>query len=594
MKNNKGFTIIEVIICLCLIILISGTMTAVVLTKNKNNKKHIQEVTKKIQEAASVYLSINKDNNNSIEQNIYNGGTGYVIPLKTLINEGYVSQSYITTLKNNIKNFDENNQYLLLAEFANSKDKCDENVNVLEIEASWLQDENKKHDGAYYICNYQNENNQFHYLFLDVNGGSMTKDKLIIKSSSEDIKIDVLPRPTRNGYIFDGWYQDETKYENINLTGQSSLELKAKWKKPNTILNEIKSRYEKEGISGCKPTVTSGLCMIKGNNITENNKNIYYFSGGEEQKNYIKIANNKFYIVRTTEDDNIKLVSTTAYDAKLYFKNISSPSSDGSYPWPSNYPTLYMSDYNMQLTSAMWNNNRMTFKLEGMFNLDKISGWEKSSGANGYETEDGNNSCDTNNKTWLDNESCIKEWCFKRWTSNKYCDGGKYKISFLSPMHSIYLDTKSKYNSYGINSNFLATTKWCTESKYNINNELNTIYTGKPSYTSITKFPEINLTCDENNYVSSTFGLLNESEYFLISNYPNDGSYYGSVNLYKTAINNEVSLDGRFVLEIQRKNTGYNEKTTYVVKYRPAFTIKGSLKINGGDGSKNNPYTLTN
>lgn len=211
MKNNKGFTIIEVIICLCLIILISGTMTAVVLTKNKNNKKHIQEVTKKIQEAASVYLSINKDNNNSIEQNIYNGGNGYVIPLKTLINEGYVSQSYITTLKNNIKNFDENNQYLLLAEFANSKDKCDENVNVLEIEASWLQDENRKHNGAYYICNYQNENNRFHYLFLDVNGGSMTEDKLIIKSSSEDIKINVLPRPTRNGYILDGWYQDETK-----------------------------------------------------------------------------------------------------------------------------------------------------------------------------------------------------------------------------------------------------------------------------------------------------------------------------------------------------------------------------------------------
>ena len=49
MKNNKGFTIIEVIICLCLIMLISGTMTAIVLTKNKNNKKHIQEVTKKIQ-----------------------------------------------------------------------------------------------------------------------------------------------------------------------------------------------------------------------------------------------------------------------------------------------------------------------------------------------------------------------------------------------------------------------------------------------------------------------------------------------------------------------------------------------------------------
>lgn len=170
----------------------------------------------------------------------------------------------------------------------------------------------------------------------------MTEDKLIIKSSSEDIKIDVLPRPTRDGYILDGWYQDETKYENINLTGQSSLELKAKWKKTNTILNEIKSRYEKEGISGCKPTVTSGLCMIKGNNITENNKSIYYFSGGEEQKNYIKIGNNKFYIVRTTEDDNIKLVSTIAYDATLNFQDISTNRSDGKFLWENGSRPIYI------------------------------------------------------------------------------------------------------------------------------------------------------------------------------------------------------------------------------------------------------------
>lgn len=154
MKNNKGFTIIEVIICLCLIILISGTMTAVVLTKNKNNKKHIQEVTKKIQEAASVYLSINKDNNNSIEQNIYNGGTGYVIPLKTLINEGYITESYINTLKKYGQDVDKDKDYMLAGVFSETN-MCNNGESTITIEASY-QLENDKDE--YYLCNFTTKN----------------------------------------------------------------------------------------------------------------------------------------------------------------------------------------------------------------------------------------------------------------------------------------------------------------------------------------------------------------------------------------------------------------------------------------------------
>ena len=41
-----------------------------------------------------------------------------------------------------------------------------------------------------------------------------------------------LPTPTRTDYIFEGWYQGDTKVENVGvwtLTG-ASIELTAKWK----------------------------------------------------------------------------------------------------------------------------------------------------------------------------------------------------------------------------------------------------------------------------------------------------------------------------------------------------------------------------
>lgn len=89
MKSKKAFTLIEVIISISLIVII-GISTTILFVKKTNNKKEkeIEKVTQVLQNAASIYLSVNKDDNVSILENIQNGGSGYVIPIKTLLKEG--------------------------------------------------------------------------------------------------------------------------------------------------------------------------------------------------------------------------------------------------------------------------------------------------------------------------------------------------------------------------------------------------------------------------------------------------------------------------------------------------------------------------
>ena len=597
MKNKKGFTIIEIIVSLTIILLIGGTVIGLTITNNNKKEEKVLKATKKIQEAAEVYISINKEIDSSIEEKIYEGGTGYIMPLKKLRDEGYISNNHIKTLEDNITGFNINEHYMMMAEYAKTREECDNSGSVIEIEPSWIISENLNHTGSYFICNYEHKENEYHYLFLDVNGGNMTEDRIYIKMSSEAINPS-LPTPTKSGYNFDGWYEGTTKVESVNLIGAESKVLKAKWVKPRTIYNEIVKRYENEGISGCIPGVTTGLCMIKGNGITENNKEIYYFAGNSTSNNYVKIGSYDYYIVRTTEDNNIKLVRNLTYNARLHYTDIS-----GNFRLTSN-PYIKVSNESIGISSATQNlsytSNEMTLPLSGMLNISKIYGWRRSSGANSYETPDGLSLCNptTNNRNWTDDELCYITWCFKSWggTGNSCNNSTRYNLSFYSPMHSIYLDTISQINSFGIPSNYLATTKWCSNSKYNSSEVKNYCRDEK----CFTLFPPVNLTCEEEDYIESKYGLLNKAEYFLITHFT-ESTYYlhaGELYLYGSGVNNEASyettLDNTYSYEIIG-NTYYftHGNKENQLKYRPAITIKGNLKITSGDGSYDNPYKLS-
>lgn len=242
--------------------------------------------------------------------------------------------------------------------------------------------------------------------------------------------------------------------------------------------------------------------------------------------------------------------------------------------------------------------------FKGMFNFSSISAWTR--GSSGFYAENNDNSCNTGNKTWLDSEKCTKKWCSKYSGGNEYCDNNvRYEVSFYSPMHSIYLSTQNKINDYNLN-NYLVSTKWCSNSKYNKNDVVPTCLSNKNKENCKTIFPNIDLTCDETDYINSTFGLLSEEEYYLVSNYT-ETTYYtnpGIFSLYGNVVSNgneygydntiEVTLDGRTTFGMDRRKRTNETQVYGKLKFRPAFTIKGSLKINGGDGSKNNPYTLTN
>ena len=49
MKNKRGFTIIEIIVSLTIILLIGGTVIGLTITNNKKKEEKVLEVTKKIQ-----------------------------------------------------------------------------------------------------------------------------------------------------------------------------------------------------------------------------------------------------------------------------------------------------------------------------------------------------------------------------------------------------------------------------------------------------------------------------------------------------------------------------------------------------------------
>ena len=343
MKNNKGFTIIEVIICLCLIILISGTMTAVVLTKNKNNKKHIQEVTKKIQEAASVYLSINKDNNNSIEQNIYNGGTGYVIPLKTLINEGYVTESYINTLKKYGQDVDKDKDYMLAGVFSETN-KCNNGESTITIKASY-QLENDKDE--YYLCNFTTKKL---YVYYDLDGGYFKNDEEQVELFNEGHTLNlkngnnvVKDKTSNTTYTFKEWNTKRgckgSKVTSIKNTENNIIYAcyeTVTTPEPPTFITVVEStkftnNFDKMAVSEewCKnnPNYDKNKIVCNENGIytyyDQNSGITYYYARGAINNNYLKFKDKIWRIMWISNDKKMKLVLDDEIQIKINNKNIS-------------------------------------------------------------------------------------------------------------------------------------------------------------------------------------------------------------------------------------------------------------------------------
>lgn len=105
--NNRGFTLIELIVTIALLALISTISVSVIGNiRGKHNVNSYYELLKNVESAAKLYVTDNSYNLKSIDSSINikcpNNNT-FTISLQQLVDNGY-----LTTDNNGIKNFDGN------------------------------------------------------------------------------------------------------------------------------------------------------------------------------------------------------------------------------------------------------------------------------------------------------------------------------------------------------------------------------------------------------------------------------------------------------------------------------------------------------
>lgn len=136
--NKKGFTLIEIIICVSLIAIIGVASFFGVKTITKNIRvEKLTKIQDKIIQAAEVYLESNKEVSNQLHEN----KNGVVIPLNVLVNEGLLNLD-----NTDIKKRDYENEYImtfLAAGSGNTSDCID-----IRTATSWDEAMNE----PIYIC----------------------------------------------------------------------------------------------------------------------------------------------------------------------------------------------------------------------------------------------------------------------------------------------------------------------------------------------------------------------------------------------------------------------------------------------------------
>lgn len=88
--KNKGFTLVEIIVCLVLITLI-GTISVISINSSNKKKKEEAKLISTVTNAANVYYSMNDDLKQKLKDNY-----GYlVVSIEDLKNNGYLDKNYV-------------------------------------------------------------------------------------------------------------------------------------------------------------------------------------------------------------------------------------------------------------------------------------------------------------------------------------------------------------------------------------------------------------------------------------------------------------------------------------------------------------------
>ena len=212
MKNKKGFTIIEIIVCIAIISAIS--ISSIIILKNRNDN-NINKISKKILTAAQVYANIEKDENGYIYMNkITKGAKGVKIPLMSLVNKGYVEKDDAEYIyKHTNTNKGDGDYYVLLVEGTQTKPADGDNsycdVEEIQTIASWMS-ENK----PVYLCNKVNTINNTPNIIevkqFITNAMSVSLDKFAVSKKYYDAASNKDNLTYKENGVF-LWYDEQSK-----------------------------------------------------------------------------------------------------------------------------------------------------------------------------------------------------------------------------------------------------------------------------------------------------------------------------------------------------------------------------------------------
>ena len=131
--KNKGFTLIEIIVCIALLSTI--TISSIVII-DKKNSDNLKDINKKVSHAVDIYLNTKKDEDgDTYIDGISKGGQGLYINLKTLSDEGLIDKEIINTLEKKENEKSENLKILATKSISDTNTK--ECLGQIEYTFSW-------------------------------------------------------------------------------------------------------------------------------------------------------------------------------------------------------------------------------------------------------------------------------------------------------------------------------------------------------------------------------------------------------------------------------------------------------------------------
>jgi len=276
---KKGFTLIEIIIAISIVLLIGAGTTFFVINNKSDNK--IEKLTKQILEAGNVYINTENDKNGNLyAKQILNGKKGVKIPVSNLKNSGYITEKQVNELYK-YKGEPEAGQDYFVA-FINgegtSEDYC-KNGSTLSI-ASWTMSIGDN----LYLCNVNNDED--------------TKDEESETLFQRLLSVDC-PAPPSSFSLPSNW---TTKYVSDFSTN----------------LNSSYGNYFYDSAGYVVLIEKGGLADYK---YYMNYTNQYYKYTGIVNNNYVDISGTLFRII-SFDEEKMTLITENSISDTNWFSNI--------------------------------------------------------------------------------------------------------------------------------------------------------------------------------------------------------------------------------------------------------------------------------